>query len=53
MGLTNCKCDYCGHHDYKTDAGNKCPKCKQGIMCARGTKGWPNSISKILGSIKK
>lgn len=48
----NCKCDYCGHHDYRTEAGSKCPKCKQGIMCAHGSKGWP-AISKIVGSIKK
>ena len=37
----NCKCDYCGHHEYRIDVGSSCPKCKRGIMCERGSRGFP------------
>jgi len=47
----NCKCDYCGYHDFKSEAGKKCHKCGQGVMCALGSKGWPGV--RITRSIKK
>lgn len=37
-----CKCDYCGFQWDRADPGSKCIKCKQGIMCALGSKGWRN-----------
>lgn len=37
--MSNCKCDYCGHHEYRIDAGSKCTKCRKGIMCEKGSGG--------------
>ncbi len=39
--MSNCKCDYCGHHEYRYTAGDACPKCRRGVMCERGSRGFP------------
>ena len=38
--MSNCKCDYCGHHEYRYTAGDRCPKCIKGIMCEKGSGGY-------------
>lgn len=44
------KCDYCGYvvstsaSEYK--AGDNCPKCKKGILCAKGSIGFNKGINK-------
>jgi len=38
--MNNTKCDYCGYKSKIADPGDTCPKCKKGIMCAKGSNGW-------------
>lgn len=37
------RCDYCGWRpdSILRNAGDRCPKCNQGVLCAKGTKGNP------------
>lgn len=39
------RCDYCGYlyelGQALRKAGDECPKCKRGILCAKGTRGNP------------
>ncbi len=39
------RCDYCGATESNSMSsskpGDECKKCKQGVLCAKGTKGNP------------
>lgn len=43
------KCDYCGFKSTIMGPGDDCPKCRRGIMCERGGRGWP--VIKIWGPV--